>query len=328
MSDKRKNVWLSKELKGFTDFQSKNNEEGKDSHHSIRGDKWDQMGLKELLAGKHRRLYDSISRYQDIKIIEAKDIRMYLNEQLQFSSLDERIYHEAFVHIPMALTQKRKRVLILGGGDGLALREVLKYKDVKHVDLIDLDGHVLQAAREIPEMAEMNDRAFFDRRVNAHAMDAVKFVKENKEHYDVIIIDFPDPTVPELAKLYSAELYNILYTTLDDEGIIVCQSNSVDETPIVFWSIGRTMEAARFHTTAYHTVIPSFGDWGFQLASKKPLTSRMKRINVPHRTLPDDVGTMFKFPNKILSYKRRAVINSENRLILHEVFNREVGEYL
>ena len=294
---------------------------------SSRGDKWDQVGLKELLAGKHKKLYDGKSKFQDIKIVEATDIRMYLNEQLQFSSLDERIYHEAFVHIPMALIRSRDRILILGGGDGLALREVLKYSDVRHVDLVDLDEKVLDVARNVPKMAALNDRAFFDKRVHVYPQDAIKFVGKNRSRYNLIIIDFPDPTVPLLANLYTLELFRQIYNRLALDGKIVCQSNSIDETPIVFWSIGRTMEAAGFYTAPYHTVIPSFGDWGFHIGAKKPFTANINKIVVPQRTLPQNLHDMFLMPNGTLQDRRKAIVNSKDNLILHEIFNREVAEY-
>lgn len=321
--------WLSRQYNENGDLQREQNEvhsnELKEKNSS--GDKWDQVGLKELLKGKHKKLFAGESKFQDIKVVEATDIRMYLNEQLQFSSLDERIYHEAFVHIPFALTRKHNRVLILGGGDGLALREVLKYEDVLHVDLVDLDELVLDISRNIPELAKINNRAFFDKRVHVFAEDALKYVHRNKQEYDLIIVDFPDPSVELLANLYTVEFYQQLYDSLSIEGMIVCQANAIDETPIVFWSIGKTFEAAKFYTDAYHTVIPSFGDWGFQLAAKKPFSTHINNIYVPHRTLPTNISAMFKIHPKLYALKRRAEVNRKERLVLHKIFQREIGEY-
>ncbi|WP_066295663.1 hypothetical protein [Bacillus sp. FJAT-29937] len=333
MSDNQRIPWLSEQIKTGSNSNSLKGQpdqinEVKQIEGSSRGDKWDQIGLKELLAGKHRKLYAGKSKFQDIKIVEATDIRMYLNEQLQFSSLDERIYHEAFVHIPMALVRSRDRILILGGGDGLALREVLKYSDVRHVDLVDLDEKVLDAARNIPKMAAMNDRAFFDKRVHVYAQDAIKFIEENRSRYNLIIIDFPDPTVPLLANLYTVELFHQIHNRLAMNGKIVCQSNAIDETPIVFWSIGRTMEAAGFHTEPYHTVVPSFGDWGFHIGAKKPFSTKIRKIPVPHRTLPKQIDYMFSLPNGSLQARERAVVNRKDHLVLHEIFNREVEDYM
>lgn len=334
MDEKRKGPWFPEHIQTCCNYSRPEIEQHHDKaetlnqHNDTRGDKWDQIGLQELLASSHKKLYDGKSKFQDIKIVEATDIRMYLNDQLQFSSLDERIYHEAFVHIPMALIQKRDRVLILGGGDGLALREILKYRDVKHADLVDLDEQVLEVARDVPAMAALNNRAFHDKRVHVHAQDALKFVKKNHKKYHVIFIDLPDPTVALLAKLYTLELYTTLYSLLEDDGMIVCQSNCTEETPIVFWSICRTLEEAGFHTEPYHTVIPSFGDWGFHLAAKKPFSTHITRIHAPHRTLPKNIATMFQLPQRTQVYKRNAIVNSESHLVLHDIFNRETGNYL
>ncbi|OAT86255.1 hypothetical protein A6P54_17185 [Bacillus sp. MKU004] len=287
------------------------------------GDDWDRAGLKELNAGGHDRLYKGRSKFQDIQVISAVDIRLYLNEQLQFSSLDERIYHEAFVHVPFALGKSIESVLVLGGGDGLALREILKYPGVKEVDLVDIDGKVVEIARNVPAVAELNEQAFSDKRVTAHIEDAKVFIKENKKMYDLMIIDFPDPTNELLASLYSRELFEEFYHLLNEDGLLVCQSNALDATPTVFWSIGLTLEQAGFHTKQYHTIIPSFGDWGFQLAAKKEITLKFQKIEVPHRTLPRELTTLFAFPPAYENYKNKAIINSESNLKLHEIFRME-----
>jgi spermidine synthase len=320
--------WFSKKItedkKESSLLKLKSEEIGKtkSKYSEIYADEWDRVSLRGILNEKHKKLYEGKSEFQGIHVIEATDIRMYLDEQLQFSSLDERIYHEAFVHIPMSLTQTHKRVLILGGGDGLALREVLKYSDVKNVDLVDLDSTVLHVARNVPELAALNNRAFFDNRVQVYAQDALEYLKTNIKTYDIMIIDFPDPTNEVLANLYTVEVFKKLYNHLSDEGMIVCQSNSPEDSPEVFWSIGLTMDAAGFYTNGYHTLVPSFGDWGFQLGSKKNHSKGLSNItiNVPHRTLPKNPKSLFEFSREILSYKRRGVINTKGHLVLHKVF--------
>ncbi|MEK5443673.1 spermine/spermidine synthase domain-containing protein [Fredinandcohnia sp. FSL W7-1320] len=289
-----------------------------------RGDEWDQINLTELLKCPHKKLYEGQSRFQNIHVLEAKEIRMFLDGQLQFSSLDERIYHEAFVHIPMSLTKSHERILILGGGDGLALREVLKYPDVKHVDLVDIDPEILRIAREVPEIVSLNEQAFYDKRVTAYAEDARTFLQTDKRKYDLIIVDFPDPTDPVLASLYSLEMFQSLGDCLTSNGMIVCQSNSPEDTPIVYWSIGLTMEKAGFYTQGYHTIIPSFGDWGFQLGSKTPLATQLREINVPYRTLPPNLGKLFHFKSQLLSYRAEAIVNRESKPQLDKIFQEEI----
>jgi spermidine synthase len=285
---------------------------------------WDQISLHSIKKEKHDALYVGKSPYQNIEVIAARDIRMYLNGQLQFSSLDERIYHEAFVHIPMCLTQSHKRILILGGGDGLALREVLKYKDVQQVDLVDIDSKVLSVAKNVPEMAALNHYSLHDKRVKVYAIDALRFLAKNRKIYDIIIVDFPDPEDEILANLYAVEVFETLYHCLTEDGILVRQSNSPDVTPKVYWSIGLTIEHAGFYTRGYHTIVPSFDDWGFHLGCKKPIPDKFRAVSVPHKTLPKDLASLFHFNKHILSEKKNAVVNRRNDLQLHHIFKKEI----
>ncbi|MGG1575095.1 spermidine synthase [Fictibacillus sp. NRS-1165] len=296
----------------------------KDNKKHFRGDLWDRISLREMLAVKNKKLYQGQSKYQNIQVLEASDIRMYLDEQLQFSSLDERIYHEAFVHVPMALTKSHDNILILGGGDGLALREVLKYSDVKHVDLVDIDSEILKIASQVPEIVALNERSLFDKRVNVYAKDAREFLKKNKKTYDLMIIDFPDPADDFLASLYSLEMFQMVRNHLSKNGMIVCQSNSPFDTPVVYWSIGLTLEKTGFYTESYHTVIPSFGDWGFHLASNKPFPSKLKTVPVPCRTLPKNLASLFHFQSNTLSHQRSAIVNALDNLQLHEIYKKEI----
>ncbi|HLO12134.1 MAG TPA: spermidine synthase [Pseudoneobacillus sp.] len=285
---------------------------------------WDKISLNSIKSKKYDELYKGKSQYQDIEVVASKDIRMYLNNQLQFSSLDERIYHEAFVHIPMSLTESHKQVLILGGGDGLALREILKYSDVKHVDLVDIDSKVLHVAKNVPEIVALNNRSLYDKRVQVHAMDALLYLKKNKKTYNLIFVDFPDPADAVLANLYTVEVFETLKHFLTEDGMIVCQSFSIDESPTLYWSIGLTMEEAGLYTKGYHTIVPTFDDWGFHLAAKKPIPDKIKSITVSHKTLPRNLSNLFHFNDEVLSYKRHAIVNRKNNLQLHEIYTREV----
>jgi len=166
----------------------------------------------------------------------------------------------------MSLSQFHRNVLILGGGDGLALREVLKYNDVNHVTLVDLDPEMIHIAKTY--LAKLNSHSFDDPRVTVINKDAEKFVSENqyKKRFDVIIIDLPDPSIIELNKLYSVEFYSKLHNMLSKHGLIVIQSTSPWFAPKAFKCIKITLEASGFKTLPYHYEIPSFGDWGFIIA--------------------------------------------------------------
>lgn len=290
-----------------------------------RGDWWDQVELRELLAGPHRLLHQGVSQYQEILVIEARDVRMYLDGQLQFSSLDERSYHEALVHPAMTLAPSRDRVLILGGGDGLAMREVLKYPDVRHVALVDIDPVVLACASQVPELIALNEGALVNPRAQVHARDAVAFVSEQHPPYDVMIIDFPDPADETISRLYTTEVFSSAAKLLRPGGILVCQSHSPAEAPRVFWSIGRTLESAGLKTLSYHVELASFGDWGFHLGSSTAPVWRGQPIPVPHRTLPESLAGWFRFSKQVAAARRRAAPNSLSRLVLHHYYEQAVG---
>lgn len=280
--------------------------------------------LRHLLSNPHRLLYAGGTNRDQIKILETKDIRLYLDKQLQFSSLDEQIYHEALVHPALSMVKKRERILIAGGGDGFAIREVLKYPDVQHIDLVDLDPLMIHLARNIPKVASLNQRALHDKRVSVHQKDIQVFQKEQSEPYDVIIVDLPDPGDEILSRLYTVEFFSNLSNLLTEDGILVCQSHSPEYAPFVYWSIGLSLKGTGMNVRSYHTGVPSFGDWGFHLASKKPLHLPTRKIVVPHQTLPENLSTLFVFPSKFRSVQENSHMNTLSNLKLHEIYKQEL----
>ncbi|HDR6270761.1 TPA: polyamine aminopropyltransferase [Bacillus cereus] len=294
--------------------------------HSL--DVWDEISLKEIQAGEHTKLFEEKSNYQNINLVQVNDVRLYLDKQLQFSSVDEQIYHEALVHPIMSKVIDPKRVLILGGGDGLALREVLKYETVLHVDLVDLDEAMINMARNVPEIVSLNKNAFFDNRVNVHVCDAKEFLNTPSSLYNVIIIDFPDPATELLSTLYTSELFARIATFLTKGGAFVCQSNSPADAPLVYWSIGNTIEHAGLTVKSYHTIVPSFGtDWGFHIAaSSAHVLNQIEQLYVvpTPRTLPALLFPLFQFKEEHLEQRNHALINSESNLILHQCYKTEM----
>jgi spermidine synthase len=216
-------------------------------------------------------VYSETTPYQDIVVTESApvvpgptDTRLFLNGDLQFSSIDEYRYHESLVHPALAGT--RDRVLILGGGDGLAMREVLKYPDVREAVEVELDPSVLRLARENPRIAELNNNSLTDPRVTVVTADAFTWLRDARERFDAVIIDMPDPDSTATAKLYSEEFYSLAQHSLAPGGRMVVQAGSPYFAPRTFDCINATVRAAGLATTAYHVNVPSFGDWGFVLA--------------------------------------------------------------
>lgn len=231
-------------------------------------------------------VYSERTPYQQIVITRwRKDLRLYLNGHLQFAAVDEYRYHEALVLPAMEAAARRERVLILGGGDGLAARQVFKYADVTHVDLVDLDPAVTDLFRTRSMLTDLNANSLNDPRLTIHNTDAFKYLTETTDLYDVILIDLPDPSVPGLGKLYSKTFYGLAGRHLTDGGVLTCQSTSPFRSRHAFWCIAHTTAAARWgpenqyhlQVRPYHTLVPTFGTWGFVLAGRDlPPTSAMK----------------------------------------------------
>jgi spermidine synthase len=227
--------------------------------------------------------------YQEIDVTESltlrgtPDVRLYLNGDLQLSSRDEYRYHEALVHPVLAATTpaaraRGLRVLVLGGGDGMAVREILRHRDVRSVRLVDLDPAMTRLARTDPRLRRLNRGSLDDRRVRVTNTDAFNWVRSHPQgdraggaagdRYDAVVVDFPDPDDQGLARLYSAELYGMVRSrVLAPGGAMVVQSGSPYFAPDAFWSVGATLELAGWRGRPYHVDVPTFGDWGFWLAA-------------------------------------------------------------
>ncbi|WDZ91708.1 polyamine aminopropyltransferase [Nocardiopsis sp. HUAS JQ3] len=208
------------------------------------------------------------SEYQEIVLtrsLDGRDVRLFLNGSLQFSSLDEYRYHESLVHPAMA--GPHGDVLVLGGGDGLALREILAYDDVASATLVDLDPAVIELASTDPVISGLNGDSFEDPRVDVINTDAFQWLRENREEFDVIIADLPDGDSVGTAKLYSVEFYALLRHALSEEGRMVVQAGSPFFAPEAYWGVGDSLEAADLAVTPYNVDVPSFGNWGFYLTS-------------------------------------------------------------
>ncbi|TDA65688.1 MAG: polyamine aminopropyltransferase [Clostridia bacterium] len=246
----------------------------------------------------------------------GQDLRLYLDGNLQFSSVDEFRYHESLVHPAMGLVPAREKVLILGGGDGLAAREVFKYPDVGRVTLVDIDPAVVALARTYPLIASLNRGSLEDPRLQVVNMDAYKFLEQDAGRYDIIIVDLPDPNNESLAKLYTVEFYRLIKNHLTAAGAMAVQATSPYFAPQVFWTVGETMEAAGLEVLPYHAYVPSFGDWGFVLGAQYRPSPEKLRLAVPTRYLTLDLlPRLFAFSADELAGREGAEVNS----IVHPV---------
>ena len=231
----------------------------------------------DLVEESERRLYEDpviLSRsspYQRIVLTQANgDVRLYLNGELQFSSLDEYRYHEALVHPGLAAVAAPHRALVLGGGDGMAVREILKDDRVEQITLVDLDPMMTEIFGEHDALAALNDYALRSPRVEVINADAFVWLEEDANRYDFIVVDFPDPSNYSLGKLYTTTFYRRLAAHLNTGGIVAIQSTSPLVSRQAFWCIVETVRAAGLNTAPYHAAVPSFGEWGYVVASREP----------------------------------------------------------
>ncbi len=205
-------------------------------------------------------------------------IRLFLNGNLQFHSRDEYRYHEALVHPALAAHGAPRRVLVLGGGDGLAVREVLRHAGVQQVTLVELDPHITRLFSTHPALVALNERSLTDRRVRIVNADAFTWLEQHAleieagraEPFDLVIADFPDPSNYALGKLYTTSFYQRADRVLAASGWIVVQTTSPLIARRSFWTVAATLEAVGYTTWPYHVHVPSFGEWGFVMAGRRP----------------------------------------------------------
>jgi spermidine synthase len=236
----------------------------------IKSESLTSMAEDQLFADEI--IYAKTTPYQRIVITRGRaGFQLFLNGNLQFSSTDEYRYHEALVHpAMMAEGGQPRRVLVLGGGDGLALREILKYPSVESVTLVDLDPNMTQLSRRFPPLAELNKHSFDDPRVTVINKDAMIWLEESVPPFDAAIVDFPDPNNFALGKLYTTRFYRLLKERLTADAAVTVQCTSPLFARTSYWCIIRTIEAAGFQVKPYQTSVPSFGIWGYALARLKP----------------------------------------------------------
>lgn len=246
-------------------------------------------------------VYAKSSPYQRIVVTRGKlGHSLFLNGNLQFNSFDEYRYHEALVHPAFAVHDGTpKRILVLGGGDGLAVREILKYPQIESVTLVDLDPMMTELSNALPALAELNRHAFSDSRVSVINADAFVWLDDTAvEPFDIAIVDFPDPNNFALGKLYTTRFYNLLRAKLKPDAAVVIQCTSPLYARNSFWSIIRTLEVTGFYVRPFQTTVPSFGVWGYALAKLKPYeTPKKLPADIELRYLNENtLAALFDFP--------------------------------
>ncbi|MDO6736916.1 polyamine aminopropyltransferase [Wenyingzhuangia sp. 2_MG-2023] len=217
------------------------------------------------------------TKYQKIVLTEWKNENwLYLNGNLQFCSIDEKMYHEPLVHPIMNLHQHPQKILILGGGDGCAVREILKYPSVEKIDLVDLDPKMTDLGKNHPVLLKNNLGSLNSKKVTIYNQDAYIYLEQNNtDFYDIIISDLPDPRNIELGRLYSREFYTLCYRKLRPNGLIITQAGSPYFATKAYQCIDKTITASGFTTAKLHNQVLSMGEWGWILGSKQSIDKKM-----------------------------------------------------
>ena len=265
--------------------------------------------------------------YQRIVLTrEANDLRLYLNGNLQFSSRDEYRYHEALVHPGLARVSTPRDVLVLGGGDGLAVREVLKYPSITNIVLVDLDPEMTHLFSTQEILLRINQSSLLSPRVRVLNADAFTWLKSNTNQFDFVIADFPDPSNFSLGKLFTTAFYGRARSAIRPNGAMVVQCTSPWVARKSFWCIDATLRESGFVTEPYHLYVPSFGEWGFILASREPMPQSLRLPEGLKYITEASVRDLFHFPPDMGPLPVEA--NHLNNQMLVRYFEEEWAHYV
>jgi len=285
------------------------------------------LGFAETSSYTDKIIYSKNSKYQRIILTKsANDIRLFLNGNLQFSSRDEYRYHEALVHFGLASLQQPKKALVLGGGDGLAVREILKYPTIEEIVLVDLDSDITELFSSHEALKKLNADSLHSKKLKIFNEDAFLWLKQNDTKFDFIAVDFPDPGNFSVGKLYTNSFYKLLKNKLTDDGVGVIQSTSPYVAKRSFWCVDSTLKSVGLRTVPYHVYVPAFGDWGYILIHKQ-------KFNIP-TTFPNQLKflnseiakTLPIFPDDMIVKTNE--INKLNNQILVRLFEEEWDDYV
>lgn len=265
--------------------------------------------------------------YQQITVTQWQDhYQLYLNQGKQLSTFDEWLYHEPLVHPVMMLTEGPVDVLVMGAGDGCAIRELLKYDRVKSITLVDLDKQMTDIGKAHPIFRKMNESAYYSKKVKVINTDAFTFLKNKKVFYDVIIADFPDPRTVELNKLYSYEFYSLCRMRLRERGAFITQSTSPFYTTHTFRCIEKTLKQAKFETLPIHNHVYSFGEWSWVIGSKSLTSEEMQTIFRGEEPLePKPLKWLDKESLKMMTYWGSDLIKVDTQELMFNTIHNPVA---
>lgn len=273
-------------------------------------------------------IYSKSTPYQRIILTKkGKVLRLFLNGNLQFSSDDEYRYHEALVHPGLQALPNAHNVLVMGGGDGLAVREILKYPNIQSVTLVDLDKGMTGLFKSNRMLLNLNKSSLLSPKVKMINADAFTWLRQDKRKFDFMVIDFPDPSNYSVGKLYTNSFYKLAKGVLAPGGIMVIQATSPYVAPKSFWTIDTTLRSVGLHTIPYHNYVPSFGEWGYIMATENPVYKKPAVFLPGMRFVTkESLDLMFYFPKDMAKVKTE--VNKLNNQVLVKYFEDEWSSVL
>ncbi|GBC59605.1 spermidine synthase [Desulfonema ishimotonii] len=283
----------------------------------------------EQLKYRDKVIFAKQTVYQKIVMTQWQSYYwLFLNGQEQFSTFDEEKYHEPLVHPAMKLSHDISQVLIIGGGDGLAAREVLKYPAVKSVTLVDMDPAMTHLAATHPVLLEINSGSMGDPRLRVINDDAARFVQTDARLYGVIIIDLPDPDSVDMMHVYSEKFYNALRRHLIRGGVLVTQATSPCFSARAFRCLVKTISAAGFAVLPYHNQIPTMGEWGWILGvdRRDMPENRLKEVMLTRNF--SDIDTRFMNRDAMISMMHFGKGVLDEALMADVTVNTEINPVL
>ncbi|MBF0449904.1 MAG: polyamine aminopropyltransferase [Candidatus Magnetomorum sp.] len=280
---------------------------------------------------KDKVIFSQQTAYQKIVMTQWRQYNwLFLNGQVQFSSFDEEKYHEPLVHPAMKLSAYPKNILILGGGDGVAVREVLKSSFVEHITLVDLDSVMTNLGKTHPVLTRINQNSLNTPKIQIIHQDAMTYLKNNDTLFGVIIIDLPDPDSIDLMHVYSLDFYRLIEKHLIRGGAMVSQATSPYFSKKAFLCILKTIQASDLVTLPYHNHVPTMGEWGFVLGMRKmdispeQLMERARNIHfndIPTRFINQNAMMSMTFFGKgIIDQLQTVNINTHIQPVLHQYY--------
>ncbi len=292
------------------------------------------MSEKIVKWGDHLRYRDRVvyseqTRYQKIVLTKGEgNYWLFLNGNQQLSTFDEELYHEPLVHPIMQLHNNPRSILVLGGGDGAAVRELLKYPDLEEVVLVDLDPAVTDLAKTHEVLLDINKNSLNHPKVTVINQDGFTYLENINSRFDVAIADFPDPRTVDLGRLYSREFYWLCNRALKENGMLITQAGSPYYAEKAFKCIDTTMSVAGFKTLQLHNQVPTLGEWGWVLGAKntnEDLRTKLRKSdlgNIETKWLTNEAMTaLCSFGKQVLPKEKGTVaVNKLHDPVLYKYY--------